>query len=103
MKKWIKMGMPLILILVPAVSTATESTGMPWETPLQVIIDSLTGPVLRSAIILAIIITGLTLAFGENSSGFVQTCARVILGLAIACSASSWGLELFGFAGGLLF
>ena len=104
MKAWIKkLGMSAILILIPAVSLASEATGMPWETPLEEIIESLTGPFLRSACIVAIVITGLMLALGENTGGFIRTCIRVVLGLAIACSASSWGLDLFGFAGGLLF
>jgi type IV secretion system protein TrbC len=102
-KAFKKLGITIMAISVPAVSFATESTGMPWEEPLQVIIDSLTGPFLRVACILAIVISGLSLSFGENNGGFIRTCIRVIFGLAIACSASSWGLDLFGFSGGLLF
>jgi len=103
MSQWIKNGILFMLILIPAVSFAAESTGMPWEEPLQIIIDSLTGPFLRAACIVAIVVTGLSIAFGENTSGFIRTCIRVIFGLAIACAASSLVIMLFDLPGGLLF
>ena len=103
MRQWIKMGTLSMVILFPAVTFATESTGMPWEEPMQVIIDSLTGPFLRSAIILCFLITGLSLAYGENNGGFIRNCLRTLLGLAVAVGATSWGLEIIGFPGGLLF
>ena len=92
-----------MVILFPAVGTATESTGMPWEEPLQQIVDSLTGPFLKSASVVAILVLGMMLMFGENNGGFIRTCIRVLIGISISCAATSWGLEIFGFSGGLLF
>ena len=89
------------LVLMPAMAWAAES-GLPWETPLQAILDSITGPVLKFACVIAVILTGLALAFGEVS-GIFRRIVQVLFGLAIACSASSFGLDFFGFAGGLLF
>jgi len=90
-----------VLVLIPVLSFAGES-GLPWETPLQTILDSITGPFLKFSCIVAVIITGLLLAFGELS-GMLRRIIQVVLGLSIACSASSFGLEFFNFAGGLLF
>ena len=43
---------------------------MPWEQPLQQILDSVQGPVAKIVAVIIIITTGLTLAFGETSGGF---------------------------------
>ncbi len=90
-----------VLVLIPALAIGGES-GLPWETPLETILDSITGPFLKFSCVVSIIITGLLLAFGELQ-GMLRRIIQVVLGLSIACSASSFGLEFFGFAGGLLF
>jgi type IV secretion system protein VirB2 len=72
---------------------------MPWEGPLQQILDSITGPVARAVGVIAIVIAGFTIAFSDGGSG-VRRLAWAGLGLACVFAAATWGLELFGFAGG---
>jgi type IV secretory pathway VirB2 component (pilin) len=94
-----------------AVSTATARSGsfglgglgggMPWEGPLQQLLDSLTGPVSRVVGAVAIIGLGIGLAFSEGGS-MMRKGLWVVLGLAIAFNAVSWGLGFLGFSGGLL-
>ena len=76
-------------------------TGMPWEEPLQQILDSVQGPVAKIVAVLIIIVTGLTLAFGETSGGF-RRLIQIVFGLSIAFAASSFFLSFFSFAGGAL-
>lgn len=76
-------------------------TDMPWEAPLQNILDSIQGPVAKSLAVIIIIITGLTLAFGETSGGF-RRLIQIVLGLSIAFAASSFFLSFFSFGGGAL-
>ncbi|MBV8103765.1 MAG: TrbC/VIRB2 family protein, partial [Hyphomicrobiales bacterium] len=45
-------------------------SNMPWEQPLNQILQSIEGPVAKVLSVIVIIITGLTLAFGETSGGF---------------------------------
>lgn len=54
------------LLLMPDLAHAAgaSSGGMPWESPLQKLIDSLTGPVAIGVSILAIFAAGVALAFG---------------------------------------
>ncbi len=75
--------------------------GMPWEGPLQQLLDSLTGPVSRVVGAVAIIGLGIGLAFSEGGS-MMRKGLWVVLGLAIAFNAVSWGLGFLGFSGGLL-
>jgi type IV secretion system protein TrbC len=76
-------------------------SNMPWEGPLQGILDSIQGPVARIFAVLIIIITGLTLAFGDTSGGF-RKLLQVVFGLTIAFAATSFFLTFFGYAGGAL-
>ena len=74
-------------------------SGMPWETPLQSIVDSVQGPVAKVIGVIIIVITGLTLAFGDTSGGF-RKLIQIVFGLSIAFAASSFFLSFFSFSGG---
>jgi len=76
-------------------------TGMPWEQPLQQVLDSVQGPVAKIVAVIIIITTGLTLAFGESAGGF-RRLIQIIFGLSIAFAASSFFLTFFSFGGGAL-
>jgi len=76
-------------------------TNMPWEQPLQQVLDSIQGPVAKIIAVLIIIVTGLTLAFGETAGGF-RRLIQIIFGISIAFAASSFFLSFFSFGGGAL-
>ena len=76
-------------------------SNMPWEQPLQQILDSIQGPVAKVISVIVIIVTGLTLAFGETSGGF-RRLIQIVFGLSIAFAASSFFLTFFQFGGGAL-
>jgi len=96
----------LLLAVVAAliVSTAAQGAGagMPWETPLNSLLTSLTGPVAKMAGVAAIAITGLGMALSEGGSG-MRKLVTVAFGLTIAFSATTFFLPLFGYAGGASF
>ena len=87
------------LILVPAAHASGSS--MPWEAPLQKILDSVEGPVSKIIAVIIIIATGLALAFGDTSGGF-RKLIQIVFGLSIAFAASSFFLSFFSFGGGAL-
>jgi len=86
------------LIGAPAFAAGSN---MPWEAPLQSILDSIQGPVAKIIAVIIIIVTGLTLAFGDTSGGF-RRLIQIVFGLSIAFAASSFFLTFFNFAGGAL-
>jgi type IV secretion system protein VirB2 len=88
-----------LMVAVSALHAAGSS--MPWEAPLQSILDSVQGPVARIVAVIIIIITGLTLAFGDTSGGF-RRLIQIVFGLSIAFAASSFFLSFFSFSGGAL-
>ncbi len=90
----------LALTLVSAPAYAAGSN-MPWEQPLQQILESIQGPVAKIVAVIIIIVTGLTLAFGDTSGGF-RRLIQIVFGLSIAFAASSFFLSFFSFGGGAL-
>jgi len=95
---------------LPALGFAAENTGvrggtgggsgMPWEGPLQRILDSLSGPTAKILATSAVIITGLMLTFGEHGQG-----ARKIVGIAFGCAIVFFAgtfLQNLGFRGALI-
>ncbi len=89
-----------IAVLVAGQAYAS-GTGMPWEEPLQQVLESVQGPVAKIVAVIIIIVTGLTLAFGETAGGF-RRLIQIIFGLSIAFAASSFFLSFFSFGGGAL-
>jgi type IV secretion system protein TrbC len=87
------------LMLLLAGTAQAAGSSMPWEGPLQSILDSIQGPVARIVAVIIIIATGLALAFGDTSGGF-RKLIQIVFGLSIAFAASSFFLSFFSFSGG---
>jgi len=90
-----------IAALATFVTAPAHAAGsnMPWEQPLQQILDSVQGPVSKIIAVIIIITTGLTLAFGDTAGGF-RRLIQIVFGLSIAFAASSFFLSFFSFGGG---
>ena len=86
------------LLTAPAYAAGSN---MPWEQPLNQILESIQGPVAKVISVIVIILTGLALAFGETSGGF-RRLIQIVFGLSIAFAASSFFLSFFSFGGGAL-
>ena len=89
-----------VVALMTAPAYAAGSN-MPWEQPLQQILQSVEGPVSKIVAVIIIIVTGLTLAFGDTAGGF-RRLIQIVFGLSIAFAASSFFLSFFSFGGGAL-
>ena len=88
-------------VAMAAGPASATGSNMPCEQPLQQILDSIQGPVAKVVSVIIIIVTGLTLAFGETSGGF-RRLIQIVFGLSIAFAASSFFLAFFQFGGGAL-
>jgi len=97
------------VVLAATFVTACMTTGtalaagsnMPWEQPLNQILQSVEGPVAKIIAVIIIIATGLSLAFGDTSGGF-RRLIQIVFGLSIAFAASSFFLSFFSFGGGVV-
>lgn len=88
------------VVLTTAPAWAAGSN-MPWEQPLNQILQSVEGPVAKIIAVIIIVVTGLTLAFGDSSGGF-RRLIQIVFGLSIAFAASSFFLSFFSFGGGVV-
>jgi type IV secretion system protein TrbC len=98
-RKVVLSAAPLLLIQTNLALAA--GSGMPWEAPLTQILESIEGPVARIVAVIIIIVTGLSLAFGDTSGGF-RRLIQIVFGLSIAFAATSFFLAFFSFGGGAL-
>ena len=91
---------PLFTLTVGAAQAA--QSGLPWEQPLETITNSLTGPVLQTFLIIAIVLSGLVMALSEVSDG-AKRLLQAVFGLSVAVAAVSFFPGFFGFAGATVF
>ncbi|MCK1744823.1 TrbC/VirB2 family protein [Bradyrhizobium sp. 139] len=88
----------ILFAMAPAWAAGSN---MPWEQPLNQILQSVEGPVAKIIAVIIIVVTGLTLAFGDSSGGF-RRLIQIVFGLSIAFAASSFFLSFFSFGGGVV-
>ncbi|WP_029416468.1 TrbC/VirB2 family protein [Brevundimonas bacteroides] len=95
-------GLPAALAtcgLLMAGPALAGGSGMPWEGPLQQIVESVTGPVVQAAAVVAVVVFGAGIAMSENGSS-MRRGLGILFGLSIAFAAGTFFLDFFGFAGG---
>jgi len=78
------------LVLVPAPSFAQAS---PWENAVNVLMVSFTGPIARGLSLVAIVIGGVTFAFGEGGSK--RLLAGIVFGVGMSIGAVNFMGWLF--------
>jgi type IV secretion system protein VirB2 len=91
----------LFVLSATAGPALAAGSNMPWEQPLNQILQSVEGPVAKIIAVIIIITTGLSLAFGDTSGGF-RRLIQIVFGLSIAFAASSFFLSFFSFGGGVV-
>lgn len=97
----LRLAIAVVVVSFLAAPAYAAGSSMPWEAPLQKILQSIEGPVAKIIAVIIIIMTGLTLAFGDSSGGF-RRLIQIVFGLSIAFAASSFFLSFFSFGGGAL-
>jgi type IV secretion system protein VirB2 len=83
--------------LMPALAHAasTGGSGLEWETPLQKIRDSVTGPVAYAISLLGIVVTGAILVFGGEINEFVRRLIMLVLVISLMVFAADLLNTLF--------
>jgi type IV secretion system protein VirB2 len=89
------------LLSLMSTSAQASSTGMPWETGVQSIFDSLTGPLVGWIAVIVIIIGGLALAFG-NMEGGAKKIIGAVIGIAVVAGAPALAVQLGVVAGAVI-
>ncbi len=80
----------------PAAASSSGGGGLPWETPLQTITTSITGPVAFAISVIGVVAAGATLIWGGEISGFTRTLIFVVLVIGLIVAATNILSTLFG-------
>lgn len=72
---------------------------LPWEGPLERVLNSATGPIARVGGIVAVVATGLGIAFTEGG-GLMRKAVCIVFGLSICFAATTFIADFLGYAGG---
>lgn len=97
----VELGVASACVFLSVSAAHAAGSGMPWEAPLERVLESVQGPVAKIVAVIIITVTGISLAFGDTSGGF-RKMVQVVFGLSIAFAASSFFLSFFSFGGGAL-
>lgn len=89
----------VLLAAAPVMAANSGGDPMPWEGPMDRFLAFFTGPFVRIAAIIAIVLIGVGMAFSENGTG-MRKMTTAFFGIALAFGAATWGLTFFGFSGG---
>lgn len=87
-------GCIMLTLFLPGLAHASN-TGMPWESPLSRVVDSITGPIAFGASVLGIVAAGLTLIFGGQLDGFIRTLMQLALVISLIVLATNILTTLF--------
>lgn len=87
-------GAILMFMVEPALASTT--TGMPWEDPLDTIMNSITGPVAMVISLLGVTVAGGMLIFGGELGEFTRRIVMLVLVIGLLVSAASILSLLYG-------
>jgi type IV secretion system protein TrbC len=75
---------------------ASSGGGLPWETPLNKVKDSLSGPVALAVGVIAFFAGGAMLVFGGEMTDFARRAALVVLACGFLLGGSNLLTTLYG-------
>ena len=103
MKRRITQLVWLVSLLAPThVWAAGTSSGLPWERPLALIAQSLSGPVALSIAIVALMAAGGIIVFGGELNEFARRSCIIVLAIAFLVAGSGFMNLLFGISAGVV-
>lgn len=86
----------LVALCCPDIFAASTTGDLPFEGPLEKLVNSLTGPVAFFISLAGIFVAGGVLLFGGDLQGFARTMIQVVLVIAVLVNASSIMTNFFG-------
>jgi type IV secretory pathway VirB2 component (pilin) len=94
-----RIALGLALLSTTALSAGTGGADLPWNHPLQVVVDNLTGPTAKTIAALAFVLGGAMWMFTSHEQG-AKRFGQALFGIAIVLGAVNL-VDALGFQGGL--
>ena len=86
----------LAVVVMSDPAFASSGGGLPWETPLNKVKDSLSGPVALAVGVIAFFAGGAMLVFGGEMTDFARRAALVVLACGFLLGGSNLLTTLYG-------
>jgi type IV secretory pathway VirB2 component (pilin) len=96
-QRWVQTNARFMVTLAAGFAFAVPAYAQgnsPWENAVNVLQTAFTGPIAKGLALVAIVVGGLTFAFGEG--GGKKTFAGIVFGLGMAVLAVNFLTWLFG-------
>ena len=81
---------------------STAGGSLPWETPLQAIRDSVTGPIAYAISLMGIVVAGAMLVWGGEIGEFVRRIIMLTLAISLIVFAANILATLFNVSGAVI-
>ncbi|MCC7634548.1 TrbC/VirB2 family protein [Stenotrophomonas rhizophila] len=96
-RAWLVMAVLLMAALVlPMDAFASSSSDMPYENGLNILRESITGPVAFTISVIGVVAAGAMLIFGGDMNGFMRSMVFLILVIGLIVSAAAIMEKMFG-------
>lgn len=92
----------LAFLLSSGATFASTQTGLAWESPLQMVVNSITGPVAYVFAIVGVVVSGFALVLGGDIQGFVRGLLLLTLVISMILLAAKFLAVAFGVSGATL-
>lgn len=90
------------MVLAPELAWAGSAQGLPWESPLQKLQDSLTGPVAMGVAIIGLVGCMAALIWGGEMNEFLRKMIMLVLVIAGLVTANGVISKLFSASGAVI-
>jgi len=92
-----------VVLAASGYAFATTNTGMPWETPLEKIMASLTGRTAMAISIIALVVCAFGLIWGAEIGEIMKKIIYTVILMSVIIFASSFIKAIFPTAGALIY
>ena len=95
--RWAGFLLTCAVLAIPDLASAATGggSGLPWETPLETLRDSITGPVAYTISLLGVVVAGAALVFGGEINDFVRRMIMLVLVISLIIFAANFLSTLF--------
>jgi type IV secretion system protein TrbC len=100
---WIGLLVLAAMTLAIPEAHASSATGLPWESGLETLRNSVTGPVAFSVSLIGIVVAGCMLIWGGEINQFAKSGAMLALVVALIVGAQNVLSTLFGVSSAVVF
>jgi type IV secretion system protein VirB2 len=95
-------GAVLLMVCSTEAAASTGGGSLPWETPLQTISTSITGPVAYAISLIGIVVAGAMLIWGGEINEFARRVIMLVMVISLIVFASNILSTLFSVSGAVL-